>query len=33
LKPPQIDVAQAIKTWDKQKANFIQTLDLHFAAR
>jgi uncharacterized protein (TIGR00369 family) len=29
LNPPQIDVAQAIKTWDKQKANFIQTLDLH----
>ncbi len=29
MNPPQIDVAQAIKTWDKQKANFIQTLDLH----
>jgi uncharacterized protein (TIGR00369 family) len=28
LNPP-IDVAQAISSWDKQKANFIQTLDLH----
>ena len=23
------DVEQAIRTWDKQKANFIKTLDLH----
>jgi uncharacterized protein (TIGR00369 family) len=27
--PPPLDVAAAIRTWDKQKANFIQTLDLH----
>lgn len=26
---PEIDVDHAIRTWDKQKANFIQTLDLH----
>ena len=26
---PPLDVAAAIRTWDKQKANFIQTLDLH----
>ena len=24
-----LDVGAAIRTWDKQKANFIQTLDLH----
>jgi uncharacterized protein (TIGR00369 family) len=24
-----LDVSAAIRTWDKQKANFIQTLDLH----
>lgn len=24
-----IDVARAIRTWDRQKANFVQTLDLH----
>jgi uncharacterized protein (TIGR00369 family) len=28
LKNP-IDVGHAIRTWDKQKANFVQTLDLH----
>jgi uncharacterized protein (TIGR00369 family) len=28
LKTP-IDVAHAIRTWDKSKANFVQTLDLH----
>jgi uncharacterized protein (TIGR00369 family) len=28
LKTP-IDVGKAIRTWDKQKANFVQTLDLH----
>lgn len=27
MKP--IDVHKAIRTWDKQKANFVQTLDLH----
>ena len=25
---PEIDVARAIRTWDKSKANFVQTLDL-----
>jgi len=29
VKPPPLDVDAAIRTWDKQKANFIQTLDLH----
>ncbi len=28
MKTP-IDVGKAIRTWDKQKANFVQTLDLH----
>lgn len=27
--PPPIDVGAAIERWDKQKANFIKTLDLH----
>ncbi len=26
---PPIDVEHAIRTWDKQKANFVKTLDLH----
>ena len=24
---PEIDVARAIRTWDKSKANFVQTLE------